>query len=324
MSRRPSRGAALLSALLIMTLVATFSVAALWQQWQQVEIESAERGHNQAAWLMTGALDWTRLILREDALSAQSGGSDHLGEPWAVPVLESRLSTFLAQDRQERQGDPEVFLSGVIVDAQSRLNASSLWEDGQISPAARASWTRLFELLGLPAAELNTLLMQWALLEQGSAGSDTRPGQAPERALRPQNTAQLVWLGLSPATVRELEPYVTVLPEATPVNLNTAPEMVLRACLGGLDAQGAQQFIARRSRTPPNTLEDARQALGPAGQRIEEKRHAIRSSYFEVTGRLRIDDKVQQERALLKRENGQVRMIWRKRTHGLDPVPTLK
>ena len=319
MSRPNARGAALLSALLIMTLVATFSVAALWQQWQQVEIESAERGHNQAAWLMTGALDWTRLILREDAMSNQSGGSDHLGEPWAVPVLESRLSTFLAQDRQDRQGDPEVFLSGVIVDAQSRLNATSLWEDGQMSPTAQASWTRLFDLLGLPPAELNTLLMQWALLEQGSAS-----GQDKGQALRPQNTGQLVWLGLSPSTVRELEPYVTVLPEATPVNLNTAPELVLRASLGELDAQGAQQFIAWRSRTPASNLEDARQALGPIGRRIEEKRHAVRSSYFEVTGRLRIDDKVQQERALLKRENGQVRMLWRKRTHALDPVPTLK
>lgn len=319
MTRSSSRGAALLSALLIMALVATLSAAALWQQWQQVEIESAERGHNQAAWLMTGAMDWTRLILREDALSAQSGGSDHLGEPWAVPVLESRLSTFLAQDRQERQGDPEVFLSGVIVDAQSRLNATSLWEDGQLSPSARASWTRLFELLGLPPAELQTLLAQWTLLEQVTA-----TGPASERALRPQRTEQLVWLGLSPATVRELEPHVTVLPEATPVNLNTASETVLRASLEGLDAQAAQQFIAWRSRTPANTLEDARQALGPVGRRVEEKHHAIRSSHFEVSGRLRIDDKVQQERALLKRENGQVRMIWRSRMHAVDQAPTLK
>ena len=319
MSRSTNRGAALLSALLIMTLVATLSVAALWQQWQQVEIESAERGHNQAAWLMTGAMDWTRLILREDALSAQSGGSDHLGEPWAVPLLESRLSTFLVRDRQDRQGEPEVFLSGLIVDAQSRLNVSSLWEDGQVSPAAQASWTRLFDLLGLPPSELNTLVMQWALMERSKA-SEQSNGQA----LRPQNTGQLVWLGLNPATVRELEPYVTVLPEPTPVNLNTAPELVLRASLGELDAQGAQQFIAWRSRTPAGNLEDARQALGTAGRRIQEKHHAIRSSYFEVTGRLRIDDKVQQERALLKRENGQVQMLWRKRTHAFDPAPTLK
>lgn len=324
MKRQSSRGAALLSALLIMTLVATFSVAALWQQWQQVEIESAERGHNQAAWLMTGAMDWTRLILREDAMSAQSGGADHLGEPWAVPVLESRLSTFLSQDRQERRSDPEVFLSGVIVDAQSRLNVASLWEDGQISPAARASWVRLFDLLGLPQSELNTLLMQWALLERSHTTPAGAPVQTPEGALRPQRTEQLVWLGLSPSTVRELEAHVTVLPDPTPVNLNTASAVVLRASLIDLDAQSAQQLVDLRSRTPLQNLEEARQALGPAGRQLDAKRHAIRSSYFEVFGRLRIDDKVQQERALLKRENGQVRMLWRSRTHAFDPVPTLK
>ena len=138
-------GAALLSAMLVVTLVASLSSAALWLQWRQVELETAERGRAQSLWLMTGAMDWTRLVLAEDARSAQ--GADHLGEPWALPVQESRLSTFLSQDRQWREGDPEVFLSGQIVDAQSRLNLASLLEDGKPAPAAVAAWTRLFARL---------------------------------------------------------------------------------------------------------------------------------------------------------------------------------
>jgi hypothetical protein len=55
-----------------------------------------KRSRVQSAWVLTGALDWARLILREDA---RSGGADHLGEPWAVPLQEARLSTFLAADR---------------------------------------------------------------------------------------------------------------------------------------------------------------------------------------------------------------------------------
>jgi general secretion pathway protein K len=39
----------------------------------------------------------------------------------------------------------------------------------------------------------------------------------------PQRMDQLAWLGLSPATVAALEPYVTLLPSRTQVNLNTAP-----------------------------------------------------------------------------------------------------
>ena len=91
--RARQAGAALLAAMLTVALVAAFAAAALWQQWRAVEIEAAERARLQSAWILTGALDWARLILREDA---RSGGADHLAEPWAVPLQEARLSTFLA------------------------------------------------------------------------------------------------------------------------------------------------------------------------------------------------------------------------------------
>ncbi|HVR51394.1 MAG TPA: type II secretion system minor pseudopilin GspK, partial [Pseudorhodoferax sp.] len=41
--RHTQRGAALLLAMLTVTLVATFAAAALWQQWRAVEVEQAER-----------------------------------------------------------------------------------------------------------------------------------------------------------------------------------------------------------------------------------------------------------------------------------------
>jgi general secretion pathway protein K len=94
-------GAALLTAMLAVALVTTLASAALWQQWRQVEIETAERGRSQTSLMMTGALDWTRLILREDARANRNDETDHLGEVWAVPLAEARLSTFLAADRDE-------------------------------------------------------------------------------------------------------------------------------------------------------------------------------------------------------------------------------
>ena len=80
----------------------------------QHEVETAERARVQSAWVLTGALDWARLVLREDA----SPGSlvDHLGEPWAVPLQEARLSSFLAADRNVMTDTGaevmEAFLSG--------------------------------------------------------------------------------------------------------------------------------------------------------------------------------------------------------------------
>ena len=74
-ARVHQRGAALLAAMLTVTLVATFAAAALWQQWRAVEVETAERAQLQSAWILVGALDWSRLILRVDAIT---GGADHL------------------------------------------------------------------------------------------------------------------------------------------------------------------------------------------------------------------------------------------------------
>ena len=49
--RRParSRGVALLTAMIVVTLVATLASAMLWRQWRSVEIEAAERSRSQAA-----------------------------------------------------------------------------------------------------------------------------------------------------------------------------------------------------------------------------------------------------------------------------------
>ena len=295
--------------MLVVTLVATLSAAAVWLQWRQVEIESAERQRSQLSWLLTGALDWSRLILREDALSARSGGTDHLAEPWALPVQESRLSTFLSQDRQLHADDPEVFLSGHIRDAQSRLNLTSLVEDGRLVPEVLAQWVQLFALLQLPPAELQLLARQWLLALQTAA---TAPESTPQ-PLRPQRVEQLVWLGLRPETVARLAPYVTVLPEATPVNLHTAPLEVLQASLPGLDTASAQRLLQARAQRHFASLEEVRQLLGPAGSLLQERRHALRSAYFEITGQLRIDALRQTERALAHRSGAQVRLLWRER-----------
>ena len=307
---RHQSGAALLTAMLTVTLIATLASAALWQQWRQVEIETAERGRSQTAWMMTGALDWTRLILREDAISAQSAGVDHLGEPWALPVQESKLSTFLSQDQQWREGDAEVFLSGQITDAQSRMNVMNLIEDGKISPAAMVQFVALFERLQLPQTALQTLAKQLLAATQQAQGKV--PDSPPP--LVPQQTEQLTWMALSPASLAALQEHITLLPESTPINLNTASAEVLSASLRGLDMASARQAIDLRQRGHWASLNAAREALGQAGLQLNEKQHSVQSRYFEVLGRMRIDHVVQQERALVQRDGSQVRMLWRVRS----------
>ncbi|ABE43275.1 type II secretion system minor pseudopilin GspK [Polaromonas sp. JS666] len=298
-------GAALLSAMLTVTLVATFAAAALWQQWRSVEVEAAERARVQSAWILTGALDWTRLILREDA---RAGGADHLAEPWAVPLNEARLSSFLAIDKNASETEREAFLSGQVSDLQGRLNVINLVAGNAISEPAMVSFGRLFELLGLPVQQLNTLASQ--LLQASQAGAQAPTQLTP---LMPQRVEQLVWLGLAPETLAALEPYITLLPVRTPVNLNTASAEVIYASTAGLEMAEAQKLVAARARSHFRTLADANQQhSGPSGA-FNDGQHAVASRFFEVRGRLRLDQTEVQERSVLQRDGLTVRTLRRDR-----------
>ena len=298
-------GAAILAAMLTVTLVATFASAALWQQYRSIEVESAERARVQSGWILTGSLDWARLILREDA---RAGGADHLAEPWAVPLNEARLSAFLAVDKNESDTEREAFLSGQITDLQARLNVANLINGNSISEPTLASFSRLFELLGLPVQQLSALASKLLQASQ-SAGPDTTP----LTPLMPQRVDQLVWMGLTPEVLAVLEPYITLLPQQTPVNLNTASAEVIYACTPGLDLAAAQKLVAARGRSHFRTLAEARQQVGGIVVQFAEGRHAVASRFFEVRGRLRLDQTIVQERSVLQREGLNVRTIARER-----------
>ena len=332
---KAQRGAALISAMLVVTLVATLASVALWQQWRHVEVESAERHRVQSSWLLNGALDWSRLILREDAVSGMSGGAgsgggnaDHLAEPWALPLKEAKLSTFLAQDQQLREGDPEVFLSGQITDAQSRINLTNWFEvsDGKVSAKMnepmQLALVRLFNVLDLPRAELESLATAWRAAAQSARLSNPALGQpsqgmASGASLLPQQITQLQWLGLSADTVQRLSPHVTILPEVTPVNLNTASAEVIYATVPGLDLAAAQQFVQQRTRAHFSNLTDASKALG--GKTLEARWHTVGTRFFEVWGRLRMEDRTQEETALILRDTGNVTFVWRQKIAGILP-----
>lgn len=309
---RPLRqaGAALLTAMLTVALVASLASAALWQQWRSVEVEAAERARVQSFWVLTGALDWARLILREDA---RSGGPDSLSEPWAVPLEEARLSTFLAADKDTTADSDtsasQAFLSGQISDLQARLNVTNLVDNGKVSEPALQAFAKLFEQLGLPPAELTVLA------ENLRQALDTRPENdaASVAPLLPQRVEQLVWLGLSPASLAILRPYITLLPVRTPVNLNTASVTVLFACIPSLDMALAQRLVSARQATPFRTLAAVTEQLGQLTVPLNEAQHSVNSRFFEVQGRLRLDQNVVEEHSVVQRDGLEVKTLWRDR-----------
>ncbi len=189
--------------------------------------------------MLAGGLDWARHIPREDGLT---GAIDHLGEPWAVLLQESRLSTFLALD-PSNNADPalgaEIFRSGQITDLQSRLNVFNLIEGGQVSLPALRAFEKLYALLGLPSAEVGQLAQQLRLAYEMKDVDKSDTGKHHLPLLPPQRIEQLVWYGVSASSLQALRPFITLLPERATVNLNTASAEVLSASLPDLDLAGA-------------------------------------------------------------------------------------
>jgi general secretion pathway protein K len=306
----------MLLALLILTLIGTLAAGMVWQQWRSIQIEGAERARTQAAWILSGALDWARLILREDA---RSGGADHLGEPWAVPLAEARLSSFLAADKDNNSAAEneslDAFLSGVISDAQARWNLRRLIDgEGKVAAGELRVLQRLCDAAGAPGGSAEriaaALLRAW--------GPPTLAAE--ERGIAPQRLSQLAWLGIDPETLVRLEPWVAILPAAdTRVNVNTAPAEVIAAAVEGMSLGAAQRLVQERSRTVFKNLAQApAREHFPADPATKLDGVGVASRFFVIQGRLRLGERVLEERSLVERRQLEIVVLQRERLNLRD------
>ena len=306
----------MLLALLILTLIATLASSMVWQQWRSIQVEGAERARTQAAWILSGSLDWARLILREDA---RSGGADHLGEPWAVPLAEARLSSFLAADKDNNSAAEneslDAFLSGAISDAQSRWNLRRLIDgEGKVVAAELRVLQRLCDAAGVPGGSAERIAA--ALLRVWGPPTLARE----ERGIAQQRLMHLVWLGVDAETLLRLEPWVAILPGAdTKVNVNTAPAEVIAAAVDGMSLGAAQRLVQERSRTVFKNLAEA-PARGhfPADPATKLDGVGVASRFFVIQGRLRLGERVLEERSLVERRQLDIVVLQRERLNLRD------
>jgi len=99
------------------------------------------------------------------------------------------------------------------------------------------------------------------------------------------------------------------------VNVNTASAEVIYAAVDGLSMADAQRLVSLRERTPFDTPTQALQAIGvsgtaasPAAQNID-----VKSAYFDIRARLRLDALTVEERSVVYRDGHQVSVIRRER-----------
>jgi general secretion pathway protein K len=319
------RGVAIITALLVVALAAILVSGLLWRQQVQIRRIENQRLIGQAQWITRSALDWTRLIIRSAADTSPS--ITYLDGVWAVPIAETKLSDFLGKlGATNAQQGTSTYLSGSIEDAQARFNLRNLVSSPE--PGALAldltqvqAFGRLLTLLGydgqlaLPAAtQLRDGLTNSAARFQGSVqllldaaaasavpatgGGSNTPAPGPQPLQMMSVDALLRVPGFTPEMVDRLRPYVTVLPTATKMNMNTATPELISAELPLVSLANAQALVALRERAFFRNTSDVSLAMQGAGipGTTDPSIYDVTSNYFIVHGRVR------HERAEVRRE----------------------
>jgi general secretion pathway protein K len=332
---RRQRGVAVVTALLLTTLAISIVASLFWQQ--QVEVRSMEnqRLHLQTRWILRGAVDWATLVLLQDAMDHPRYTS--LDQVWATPLAETRLDQYIERERVEGENF-NATLSGNITDACSRYNLRNLAQDYknidgdqldvfkrllsnvQLDPslAQRVASVVAFSLpaQALPSDVTNNgggtpggTAANNAAGGTGSTNGGT--GSAASNLVLPTGVTGvpmrllqvddlLAVPGFTPAMVERLRPFVIVLPDVTPVNVNTAPAEVL-AAVANVSMSAANTLIVRRKQAPWADKANFDTEVGSQTAGMAPNSADVKSQWFLVDSRIRLDRAALDAEALVYR-----------------------
>lgn len=301
---RRQRGVAVIMAILIAALAASVASFMMWQNqvWaRQVENLTSLA---QANAVSHAALEWTRMILREDA---KSGNIDHTGEIWAtvvpaLPVEGGRIAL-------------------ALTDQQGLFNLNNLVQGGKPSEPDIAAFRRLLQLVGL-SSDLANAVVDWIDADSEVSipgGAEDLDYLGLEPAYRAANQPLLDVSGLirikgfNAEAVQKLRPFVSALPQPTPLNVNTAPPQVLAAVFDGLSVDTAKSLAATGGKYYKDRA-SFRERLPQGGASTPDSAFGLSSQFFLATGVMNFGRVQIINRALLARAGNKITVIWQK--HG--------
>lgn len=309
---RRDRGAAVVTALLVVALCVTLVTTMFVQQQTSTRAVESRRMRQQTEM-------WQNVITTWAIAELQSTGEhspvDHLGQAWAQPRDRLPLSTWIGGRAARSESlvltGGDVLISATVEDAQARFNLKSLVKDDDprqpsaVRPEGVAMYQRLLSSLsldsGLAAPTAAYILRS---LQQNGPIPITRTEDL------------LVIPGYSREIVERLASYVVMLPTATGVNMNTVGPEVLAAAIPGVSVSQAKTLIADRDRAYWRNTSDLTlrlKAVAPAAG-ASQWFIDMRSKYFLVIGEVRNGRAVRRTKALIYRDGIGVamstRLLW--------------
>jgi general secretion pathway protein K len=303
--RGRQRGVALITAVLMVALATMLAVDVGFRGFLDQRRSSTLLAMDQALQVALGAEAWAADFLKKDLQDSQT---DHLGEIWARPLPPLPIDGGSVEGRLE--------------DMQGRFNLNNLVNpDGTSNPAAVKQLERLFAMLEIEPS--------WASAVADWVDADTQPGfpdGAEDSVYTGQNPPHLaanmpvtrvseimVLPGFGAERYLRVRPYLAALPVGTPLNVCTAPGMVLDALTEGSREFGLnpQDLVTRRKDACFPTLEDLRGALGDVAYNELKDSLTESSKYFRATAWVTIGTTQFTLYSLLARSPGSVRPVLR-------------
>lgn len=241
--RHNCQGVALITAMLIVALATIAAVAVTSRQQFDIRRSANLINGDQSYQFALGVESWAVQLLTRDR---KDNLTDTLEEDWA-----KQLPPLSVEGGQ---------VAGHIEDLQGRYNLNNVVDaaTGKATEASVRPLQRLMEALEIPP-ELAWAVADWIDTDvdaniNGGAEDDayTRLQPAYRTANTPMGSSSELLLinGFKPEYYVKLEPYVCALPEHTPINVNTAPAMVLITLADGFSASAAQAIVDVRKDKP--------------------------------------------------------------------------
>lgn len=236
-----SRGVALITALLIVALIATLTYALEWNNALDLRRTVVMLNRDQAVQVALGAESWMQSILRQDL---EDSDADHLGEIWASDL------PGLPIDGGE--------LFGAIEDLQGRFNVNNLiGHDGEVDQPSLQQFQRLLIALDLDP-RFAGLTADWIDADQEAGFPDgaedpiytgmTPPYRTANQLLSSASEVAAIE-GIDKASMDVLSAHIVALPGRTGINVNTATGPVLQSLDENLSESDIEGLLAEREGT---------------------------------------------------------------------------
>jgi general secretion pathway protein K len=293
MMRRRQNGVAVVTALLMTALAVSIVAGLFWQQQVQIRLVENQRLRIQEEWLLRDMLDWTQSLLIEDD---RVSNIDYEGEAWSRPLTGLPVASDAAQ----------AVLRGTLSDAQGRFNLTNLSDEGQIDTAETATFARLLSGQNIGAQLAQATALAIAAQQRSQTG---KTGTARMRLWQLDDLLAIP--GFNNDMLRRLRGLVVVLPESTPINVNTAPAEVI-AALYAIPASQAAALVAERRRAYFRDAADFSNRTQARNLPQASGQITFASHFFLANGDVRIGRAALQTQALIQRDSGQARVLWRR------------